>query len=111
MELWHTGLRYILAPPFMLAGSSAVMLGIRGINVALRTPATDPTKNLRLMAAFRRVIVGLAVLIAATGWVLLVPVLLVLSAVIGLGELVETTIDVWALRQEAEYHKRKGRTS
>ncbi len=109
MGLWHTGLRYFVGPPLMLAGVSVVVLGVRGVAAALRTPATEPAKNLRLMASLRRTIVGLAVVTTAAGWLLLAPVLVVLGAVIGLGELLETSIDVWALRQQAEYLRRKRR--
>ena len=55
------------------------------------------------MRGFRIAIVGLAIAIAATGWLIGSIGLVVLAVIIGLGELMETSLDAWALRREAEY--------
>jgi len=75
---------------------------------ALHQPAMARGKNVALMTGFRALISGTAVACIALGWLLHIPALIVIAAIIGTGELFETSADVYALRQSERWQS-KGR--
>ena len=99
-EIWQTELRVYAAPAFVLAG---LYLALRGIGLtwrALRLPPAQGGQSLRLMAGFRSAIIGSAVAGIAAGWLWQVEGVAIAAALIGAGELCETSVDIWALRRE-----------
>jgi hypothetical protein len=66
-EIWQTELRVYVGPAFVLAGLFVALRGIRLTWGALRLPAAEGGKNLRLMTGFRSAVVGLAVAGIAAG--------------------------------------------
>jgi hypothetical protein len=100
--LWETELRLLVAPAVALAGVALVLHGLRGMGRALRLPSETIGKNLRLARGLRSFIMGLVALGFGTGWALQVEALAVAAVIIGLGELFETSLDIWALRREVE---------
>ena len=98
---WDEELRFYLTPLMILGGTALAISGLRAAASAVMLPATTPGKNLRLMTGFRAALVGAAIACAAAGWLWQVEGLAVAAMVIGLGELLETSLDVWALRREA----------
>jgi hypothetical protein len=97
--VWEAEMRFIAAPVLLAIGLVSAGRGVRYSYAALRLPVAAKGKNVRLMASFRAAITGLAVTCIAVGWLLQVPALAVTAAIIGLGELFETSVDVWALRR------------
>jgi hypothetical protein len=99
-EIWQSEWRIYLAPVTVLAG---LFLALRGGSLALgalRLAAAEADKNLRLMTGFRSAIVGTAVAAVAAGWLWQVEGLVVAAALVGAGELCETSVDIWALRRQ-----------
>ena len=87
-----------------LAGAGAVFgaQGIRDIARGLRSPNVEPGKALRIMASFRRMVIGLAGSGIAAGLAWDIEWLFWLSLAIGIEETIESSIAVWALRQGQE---------
>ena len=77
-------------------------LGIRDIGRGLRSPNVEPGKALRVMAAFRRMIIGLAGAGVAAGLAFEIEWLFWLSVAIGVEETIESSLAVWALKQGQE---------
>ncbi len=92
-----------VAPLLILAGLGWSFTGMHHSRSALRLPPGAAAKNLKLMRGFRVAIVGLAIALAAAGWLIGSIGLVAIAAVIGIGELMETSLDAWALRREVEY--------
>jgi hypothetical protein len=89
-------------------------LALRGVSLALgalRLPPAEGSKNLRLMTGFGCAIVGSAVAAAAMGWLWQVEGLAIAAALIGAGELCETSVDIWALRRELRTTSARRRAS
>jgi hypothetical protein len=107
--LWNTDLRLSLAP---LLAAVALYYAARGASMSwasLHQAPTTPGKNVALMAGFRAVITGTALACIALGWLLHVPALVIVAAIIGLGELFETSVDVYALRESERWTSSKRR--
>jgi hypothetical protein len=98
--IWQSEWRTYVSPTLFLAGLLFALRGVRLTVRALRLPSVEGGKNLRLMTAFRSAIVGSAVAAVAMGWLWQVEGLAIAAALIGAGELCETSVDVWALRRE-----------
>jgi hypothetical protein len=92
---------FILVPIATLALSYGVV-GIRDVARGLRSPNVEPGKALRVMAAFRRMVIGLAGAGIAAGLAFEIKWLFWLSVAIGIEETIESSIAVWALRQGKE---------
>jgi hypothetical protein len=107
-EIWQSELRVSAAPAFVLAGFFVALRGIRLAWGAMRLPPAEDGKNLRLMTGFRSAIVGLAVAGIAAGWLWQVEGLAIAAALIGAGELCETSVDIWALRRELRTTSARG---
>ena len=92
---------YVLVP----IGAAALVfgvLGIRDIARGLGSPNVERGKALRVMAAFRRMVIGLAGAGIAAGLAWDVEWLFWLSVAIGIEETIESSIAVWALKQGQE---------
>jgi hypothetical protein len=100
--LWESDLRLYLAAPLLAIGLVLLIAGSRRAYRAFRLPFRVRDKNLRLMSGFRSTLVGSALLAGAAGWLWNVPALFAGAVIIGVGELLETSLDVWALRRGAE---------
>jgi hypothetical protein len=103
--VWETDLRIYFAPLVLVLALAFGVAGARRAVVALQLPAGATGKNLRLMSGFRLAIVGAAVACTAAAWLVQSVGLAVAAALIGVGELMETSLDVWALRREVEVSK------
>ena len=82
---------------------AGVALAVRGglrIARALREATAARGKNVRLMTGMRGAIVGSAAALAGAGGVFEQPGLIVLGLIIGVGELIETSVDAWALQRQ-----------
>jgi hypothetical protein len=108
--LWNTDLRLSLAPSLAIAALWYAAIGASRSWTSLHLPPATPGKNVALMSGFRALISGTAVACIALGWLLHVPALVIIATIIGLGELFETSVDVYALR-EAERWPTKGGAS
>jgi hypothetical protein len=110
-EIWQSELRVYVAPAFVLAGLFVALRGIRLTWGALRLPSAEGGKNLRLMTGFRSAIVGSAFGGIAAGWLWQIEGLVVAAALIGAGELCETSVDIWALRRQLQTNSARRRAS
>ena len=100
MSFWESELRFYVAPLLTLAGLAWAAMGVRRRFLALRLPLAVCGKNVSLMSGFRAAVVGAAIACVAFGWLLHSVALVAAAAIIGAGELLETSLDLWALRQE-----------
>jgi hypothetical protein len=98
--LWNSDVRFYIGPLLMAAGLRLLLVGARRAVRALRLPSGVRDKNLRLMTGFRLAIEGPALAGVAAGWLWNVPGVLAIAAIIGAGELLETSLDAWALRRQ-----------
>jgi len=108
--LWNTDLRLSIAPSIAVLALYYAAHGASMSWTSLHQPAATPGKNVALMRGFRALITGTAVACIALGWLLHVPALVIVVAIIGGGELFETSVDVYALR-ESERWAAKGSAS
>jgi hypothetical protein len=99
-EVWQSQFRIYLAPAIVLAGLLLALRGGSRALGALRLSPVEAGKNLQLMTGFRSAIVGTAVAAVAAGWLWQVEGLVIAAALIGAGELCETSVDIWALRRQ-----------
>jgi hypothetical protein len=92
--------RSYVAFPLMLSGAVLAAWGIKkwlgGLICALRG---DPAQLVTLMEGFRLTIMGLALTGVGAAWAWHMPGLLALSLMIGGGEILESSIDIFALRR------------
>ena len=101
-SVWATELRVYAAPLAAVCGGWLALFGARSVAGALASPVGVSGRALRLMRGFRALIVGTALVCLAAGWFWQLEALAVGAALIGAGELMETSIDVWALRRELD---------
>jgi hypothetical protein len=94
-------LLYLLVP-IAAAALAFGALGIRDIARGLCSPNVEPGKALRVMAAFRRMVIGLAGAGIAASLAFEIEWLFWLSVAIGIEETIESSIAVWALRRAQE---------
>ena len=106
--LWNTGLRLSLAPSLAAVALYYAARGASASWTSLHQPPATPGKNVALMSGFRALITGTAVACSALGWLLHVPALIIVAAIIGLGELFETSVDVYALRESERWQTKGG---
>jgi hypothetical protein len=100
--IWESDLR---AWPATAALAAGVLLALRGGWMELRgvrTPLERPGKNLLTVRGMRLMLFGASLAVAAAGWLWQVPALVAAGLVIGFEEALETSIVVYALRQEYE---------
>jgi hypothetical protein len=89
--------RWYVAFPLMLLGTVLVAWGGKnGLICALRG---DSARLVNLMEGFRLLVIGLALTGIGAAWAWHMPWLLALSLVIGGGEILESSIDIFALRR------------
>jgi hypothetical protein len=101
--LWNTDARVAIAPFLTGVGLYYAARGASMSWASLHRPPATPGKNVDLMSGFRTLITGTAVACIALGWLLQVPGLVIVAAIIGLGELFETSVDVYALRESERW--------
>lgn len=99
MFIWESELRLYVAPLLAVTGVVIAMRGVDRSHHAVRLPPGDASKAFALMSGFRLAIVGPAMALVALGWVLQSVALVATAAIIGAGEMFETSLDVWALKQ------------
>lgn len=92
------------ATALMAVGAALVFAAGRAALEAGRLSAWDAGKGLAFMRAFRVAIVGLALLALGGAWAWQLLWLGVLAAVIGGGELFESSLDIAALRRSSSGH-------
>lgn len=81
-----------------------VPLAIRGLQIewrGIRMPIREPGKVLTFFRGFRTSVIGLALVGIAAGWAFDQTWLLLLSIAIGIEETIESSIDIFALRNNA----------
>lgn len=84
-------------PAALLAALGGVLI-LRGVRRGWGwSRHRDPARNLAFMRGFRLAIIGLALAGIAGAWAWHLGWLLVLALVIGVGELLESSLDVWAV--------------
>jgi hypothetical protein len=110
-EIWQSEQRVYAAPAFVLAGLFVALHGIRLTWGALQLPSSEGGRNLRLMTGVRSAIVGTAVAGIAAGWLWQVEGAAIAAALIGAGELCETSVDIWALQRELRTTSARRRAS
>jgi hypothetical protein len=92
--------RLYVALPLMVLGTALAAWGIkRGLNGLICALRGDSARLVTLMEGFRLAIVGLALTGVGAAWTWHLPWLLALSLVIGAGETLESSIDIFALRR------------
>src|SRR5437868_216167 len=101
--LWNTDLRLSLAPVLTAVALYYAAHGASMSWTSLHQPPATPGKNVALMAGFRTLITGTSVACIALGWLLQFSALVIVAAIIGLGELFETSVDVYALRESERW--------
>lgn len=105
MALWDLGWRLYPAIALIAVGG---LLTLRGGWLgweSARTPIERPGKNLTWMRGFRKSVQGLALVALAAGWAWHVPAIVAAALVIGFEETLETSIAIWALRQEEQLER------
>jgi hypothetical protein len=96
--LAEAGWRTYPAIAMMLIGGLLATSGLRHEIAGLRAPFSDRDKPLRMLAGFRAAIVGVALLIFATAWLGGLAWLMWLAAIIGFGELLESSLMISGIR-------------
>jgi hypothetical protein len=101
--------RLYLALPLMVLGAALAVWGIkRGVHGLICALRGDSAQLVTLMEGFRLAIVGLVVTGIGAAWAWHIPWLLVLSLVMGAGEMLESSIDIFALRRWARLYRIPG---
>jgi len=98
--VWELSWRIYLAAPVLVFGIAALFTGVRREVGGLRTPITQPGKNLKTMRGFRVAVLGLALAGVAVAWIWQIPAVLAASLVIGFEETIESSIVIYALKSE-----------
>jgi hypothetical protein len=109
--LWNTDLRLSLGPAVAIAALFYAANGASTSWASLHQPPATLGKNVALMAGFRALIIGTAVACIALGWLLQIEALVIVAAIIGLGELFETSVDLYALRESERWQAKRGASS
>jgi hypothetical protein len=94
--------RQIPAALIMLSGAILAIEGTRRQIDGITRPIGDAEKAITWMRGFRRTIIGLAILGIGAAWTWQAPWLLALALIIGAGEVLESSLDVWALSKGHE---------
>jgi hypothetical protein len=98
--LLHLSWRLYVALPLMVLGAALAAWGIKkGLNGLLCALRGDSAHLVTLMEGFRLSIIGLALTGIGAAWAWHLTWLLALSLVIGGGETLESSIDIFALRR------------
>ncbi|MGI8926841.1 MAG: hypothetical protein ACR2HN_09380 [Tepidiformaceae bacterium] len=98
--IWDATWRAYPAAALMAAGLLMTARGLRLEVRGWRTPLGRPGKDLTWMRGFRLAILGLAAVTLSAGWLLQWPVLVAAALIIAFEEALETSIAIWALKQE-----------
>ena len=100
--------RLYIALPLMVLGTALAVLGIkRGANGLICALRGDLAQLVTLMEGFRLAIVGLALTGIGAAWAWNLTWLLALSLVIGAGEMLESSIDIFALRRWSRFELKR----
>jgi hypothetical protein len=91
------------AAALMVVGSIVAVMGMRRAGRGIAKPIGESSKVVTFYRGFRQAVVGLAVVGVGAAWMWHAPWLLALSLVIGLGELLESTIDIWAVTKGKDF--------
>jgi hypothetical protein len=93
-------LTYRIYPAAAMIAIGAVMafFGLRRDLAGLRAPFSDSNKTLKMMTGFRMAIVGIALLIFGAAWIAQITWLMWLAAIIGLCELLESSLMISGMR-------------
>jgi hypothetical protein len=103
-DLMHLSWRLYVALPLMVLGTALAVWGInKGRNGLICALRGDTTHLVTLMEGFRLSIIGLALTGIGAAWVWHLTWLLALSLVIGGGETLESSIDIFALRRWSHF--------
>jgi hypothetical protein len=105
--------RFAPAIAMLVAGMLLAVYGLRREIGGLRAPFADRDKPLRMMTGFRAAIVGVALVLFGAAWLGQVAWLMWLAAIIGLGELLESSLMISGMRMgrrlEDDQRRRKQR--
>jgi len=99
--IWNSEWRYVPAAVIVAAGALLALKGTRFEWRGLHLPMETVGKNLLTVRGMRMMLGGLSLAAIGAGWVLQWPAMVAAGVVIGIEETIETSIVVWALRQEA----------
>ena len=84
----------------LAAGSLLALYGCAVQFRGIKMPISEPSKNITWMRGFRLTIIGLAIAGIAAAWAWHLLWILVLALLIGGGETFESSLDIFALRNE-----------
>jgi hypothetical protein len=89
-----------IAPAIAMLAAGAVLAahGLRREIGGLRAPFADRDKPLRMMTGFRAAIVGAALVLFGAAWLGQIAWLMWLAAIIGFGELLESSLMISGMR-------------
>ncbi|MEX2226014.1 MAG: hypothetical protein WEB52_06170 [Dehalococcoidia bacterium] len=103
------------ATAMIAAGVVMAFFGLRRDLAGLRAPFSDRNKTLNMLTGFRMAIVGIALMLFGAAWIAQVTWLMWLAAIIGLGELLESSLMISGIRTGQqladEQQRRNHRTS
>lgn len=88
----------------LLLVSLGIPLAVKGLQIewrGIRMPIREPGKVLTFFRGFRTSVIGLALIGVSAGWAFDQTWLLLLSIAIGIEETIESSIDIFALRNNA----------
>jgi hypothetical protein len=100
------------AGAMIAVGAFMAFFGLRRDVAGLRAPFSDRNKTLKMMTGFRTAIVGVALLLFGSAWIAGITWLMWLAAIIGLGELLESSLMISGMRtgqQLADEQQRRDR--
>jgi hypothetical protein len=109
-ELVELGWRAYPSAALMAGGIGLVMYGLRGGYLSWRLGVNHPEKSLRWMLGFRQVMIGLAVVGIGAAWWWQLGWLLALALIVGGEETLESSICIFALREQRHGRNRFGST-
>jgi hypothetical protein len=82
----------------VLIGVPMAFFGLRRDIAGLRAPFSDRDKPLKMMTGFRMAIVGVALTLFGAAWIAQIAWLMWLAAIIGAGELLESSLMISGMR-------------
>ena len=109
-QLADLGWRVYPAVALLLAGALMAVPGLRRELAGLRASHSDRSKHLQMMTGFRMAIVGVSVMVFASAWIAGISWLMWLGAIIGIGELVESSMMISGMRMGEDLRRRQIRT-
>jgi hypothetical protein len=86
------------AAAMLTIGAVMAFFGLRRDIAGLRAPFSDRNKTLKMMTGFRMAIVGVALVLFGAAWIAQITWLMWLAAIIGLGELLESSLMISGMR-------------